>query len=221
MTARNLLGWVFVSFVVGLCACNNSTPDAAELFGAVKRNDSQRIESLLNFGVLPNVKDAEGLTPLTWAIDRHNEHTVKQLIAHGADVNLPAAADNIHPLQLAVTEGQPKIVRILIENGASVNWVARDGGPSLLMELAAGSGNGETIEILLGSSANVCSAGHRAADVLRIAILNGNPRVVERLLRAGCDPDQKSLNGRTARDAARYSKSAEICKLLQNKPPNT
>jgi ankyrin repeat protein len=204
----------FLLIATVLSACDRPEPQPVELFEAVKHDDVQRAELLLSNGMSANVKDAAGQTPLVWAIDRHNVKMAKLLIEKKADVNL--AVKDASPLGLAVFEAQPALVHLLMDNGANINWVSPEDGSSLL-DLAAGSGNEETVSILLDAGVDVHAVNHWGMNALFNAVLSGNSRVVETLLKAGCDPDQKAKNGHTARDVALYSKAAAIRQLLAQK----
>jgi ankyrin repeat protein len=67
-----------------------------------------------------NARDAEGRTPLCWAVHGCNTKTVEILIDRGAQVNVK---DNYgdSPLEGAATFGCADIVKLLLSKGAEVN----------------------------------------------------------------------------------------------------
>jgi ankyrin repeat protein len=72
---------------------------------------------LLDYGANPNLRCADGKTPLLLAVDKGNVEMVKLLLSRGADPSL-AGADGRKPLHLAVLKAHYEIVVILVAFGA-------------------------------------------------------------------------------------------------------
>ena len=82
------------------------SPDAPEL-----------VKTMLQNGANANARDERGWTALIWAVWFNHQKTVPQLLAYGADPNLPAT-DGITPLQMAQQSNHPDLVTLLKQAGA-------------------------------------------------------------------------------------------------------
>jgi uncharacterized protein len=105
------------------------TKDCHPLFQAVYVHDASTVQTLLEHGAGPDIRDARGRTPLMIASLSGDLSLVKQLIGGGADVNAPGNKDEDTALMMAVSLGNVPLVRVLLENGASVpirdDWGSR------------------------------------------------------------------------------------------------
>lgn len=89
------------------------------------------LNTLLSFPVDLEARDAEGFTPLYYAIGRDSTRALALLAKHRANVNALHMQDAGTPLIHAVREGSTEDVRILIEMGANP-WIADASGKSAL-----------------------------------------------------------------------------------------
>ena len=71
-------------------------------------------------GASVNARDADGQTPLHWAVDKEDTGTVQLLLANKAD---PSAQDTLKhsALHRAAALGLSRISRFLLDRGADVN----------------------------------------------------------------------------------------------------
>lgn len=98
---------------------------------------------LLNHGASVNTIDADGETPLMIACgcDYYDTSIIRELIAHGADVNFILPTDNSDrlgnstPLQNAIRCHRLDFVKLLVENNADVNYMDKFGNTPLGMSL--------------------------------------------------------------------------------------
>ncbi|KAI0430727.1 ankyrin repeat-containing domain protein [Xylaria sp. FL1042] len=81
------------------------------------------------------------------------DHTIKFLLDHGADVNSLGGRTQL-PIQIAAAHGPLKIVQLLINAGADVNAVA-GGEPALFAAARKGHCGRRVVELLLDSGANL------------------------------------------------------------------
>jgi ankyrin repeat protein len=169
-----------------------------DFFIAVTNDDVRTVTALLRRGFDPNARDPEGNvglyiafrddspnvagllvahpqinidavnpldeTPLMMAALRGELQWSKRLLDLGATIN----RDGWTPLHYAATGPQPKVVELLIGEGAEVNALGPDGMTPLMM--AARFGNEDNADVLLkhGASASARNArGERAADLAR------------------------------------------------------
>ncbi len=76
---------------------------------------------------MPNAARWDGETALMIAANAGSVEVVKQLIAHGADVNAAESRKGQTALMWAAAEGHPDVVQVLIENKADVNAASKSG----------------------------------------------------------------------------------------------
>jgi ankyrin repeat protein len=131
------------------------------------------------------------------AIYQGKERKVQRLLKKGADTNFKDE-DGRPPLMLAILAeyASPKVVRLLIENGADVN--TKDFGQKWsALHFAARDGRREIVQILLGSGAEVDSQNIFGNTPLMEALhrFRGDPAIIETLLRNGADKNIENNYG--------------------------
>lgn len=155
-------------------------------------------KALLEAGANPDTQDATGLTPLMWAISGRGDGTVPDmalasaLILAGADLNLKSNRANT-ALIYASYRHEPKLVRLLIDNGAEVNVVNRAGSTPLgvateqgyedIAEMLRQAGAG-TVDYLAGIK-DIASEG--LLKILRENLYTEQIRAIVELLEQGID----------------------------------
>jgi len=123
------------------------------LADAAARADVATVRQLLAAGAAVNDADAEGTTPLHWAVWADDLPTVEALLGGGAS----ATARNtftLTPLAIASEHGNAAIVRRLLQAGAQAEDVNAAGETALMT--AVRSGSLETVRLLIeaGAQAN-------------------------------------------------------------------
>ena len=161
------------------------------------------------------VEQTRRQTALMWAVAQGHTAVVDQLIAHGADVSARSTtrprmmfSDSVNgsqydqgfiwnqggftPLLFAARHGHIDAARRLLAAGADIDAAAPTGASPLV--LASHSGEGEFAAFLLdeGADPSQMQAGYNA---LHAAILRGDERLVEALLRHGADPNVRLETG--------------------------
>lgn len=173
------------------------------------------VEFLLQKDANPN-HDSSGFTALQVAVMRRDEHMVKVLLDHGADVNAPLktwtptrrSSEDWHfdpawvgtnAFWLAARFPQPNVMRMLIEKGADplfvhhADWIASEGfGGARRKE------DSTALHAALGAGAGVAWFQPPAAQREAIAL-----EAVKLLLDKDVDVNAKTVNGRTALDLAK------------------
>lgn len=167
------------------------------LFDAAFYNDSARLARLIDSGVSPNTRNAEGLLPFVEAIWGKAYDAFHTLIAKGADVNKAVEQkdspfDGMTALHFASSKFESSMMKELIAAGADVNKKAADGSTPLMH--AAGDPN-------MGSK--------------------GHPDVVKLLLDAGADPNVVDSNGWTAILHAAIYGQEDVVRLLLDRGANS
>ena len=124
------------------------------LIEAVKNNDINRVNSILNNGKANiNAKDRDGWTALIWASCKGDLEITKLLVENGADID---AKDNEgwSALMEASYEGHLKVVKYLVEKGIDrVNVKDNDGWTALMR--ASWRGYLEIVQYLVEIGADI------------------------------------------------------------------
>lgn len=165
------------------------------------------IPAILDLGVDVNELNSDDVTALHLATTYKKVQSVEQLLKLGADPNLVSPGDKINPtpLQQATfilnSADELTITQLLLESGADPNAVTPDNETALLrLTRAGGPPAAFAIEWLIDAGADVKMADARGMTPLQYAVLCGNPRVVDMLLTAGADPEQRNQAGFRAID---------------------
>ena len=168
----------------------------ARLVDAVKRADHAAVRALIAESVDPDAPQADGSTPLHWAV--HADHTdiAALLVEAGANVTT-ANRYGVQPLSLACINGNPAMVELLLDAGADPNATLA-AGETVLMT-AARTGVVEVVDLLLARGADVnATEAWRGQTALMWAAAEGHAAVVSALLAAGADVGAASGRGFTA-----------------------
>lgn len=178
--------------------------DHAQLIG-----DLSLFETLLNLvpshfrvdkGIRPLVfycaPGVRAWTPVQLSIEEaamHDYHAVfGLLLREAAEMDVGYARRRNHNLQLAVCSGHADIARLLIENGADVNFEGGKYG-SPLQAAAATAGMQSIVELLIATGARINTPTVEYWPALIHAVGIGEIKTVESLLEAGADVEaQKS-----------------------------
>src|SRR5690606_5411947 len=134
--------------------------------------------------------DADGTTPLHWAVYRNDLEAVKRLLKAGAD----ARAHNDYgatPLSEAAVTGNVEIIRRLLDAGADARAANADGQAALM--IIARSANVEAAKLLLERGADVNQREQwRGQTALMWAAAEAQPDMVRLLIRHGAELDARS-----------------------------
>lgn len=179
-----------------------------DLFVAVIRDDVGSLKSLLAQGVDPNSRDPKGMPALMLAVRRESPRVFEVLLAHPEiDVNarnaagesalmLTAIAGDLEasqrlidrgatvqhggwsPIHYAASGPSTALVRLLLEQGASVDALAPNGTTPLM--LAAQHAPEATVELLLQRGADPRRRNQRGLQAIDFAEMGGRDFLVER-----------------------------------------
>lgn len=112
----------------------------------------------IDAGIDVNSRDAAG-TPMICIAARHNRREmIGRLLALGADINAVSKDRGYSAVMDAVWKSNTEIVEFLVERGANLGYISRDGQPVLV--LAVGTGNEKVCRILAehGADPFLCDA---------------------------------------------------------------
>jgi len=151
--------------------------DPQRLINAVKDNDSQFLDHLLNGGGDVNTKITDNSSLLMLAIKNRCFETFKCLVDHGADLDIRGYKERT-PLMMAAKIGNSEMVNYLIDHGANRNLkrLGTSGNTFLVYAIYAGS-----LDIIMRYLPTEFSTdyGHR---LLKIAIKCNNKKILQYLI---------------------------------------
>ena len=111
-----------------------------------------------------NTTNTDKMTPLHWAANYNNADTIRELIAHGANIEAEDG-DGYTPLHTAAVRNHPESAKVLLE--AHANIEARDDYGMTPLHKAACNGADEVVLLLLDHGVDVSVVdgnGYAAAD---------------------------------------------------------
>ncbi len=203
--------------LVGISGCaskpqQKTSPEEALVYASA-RGDTALVETLLDAGLNPGIRDENDLTPLLYATEAGHTEIVELLLAKGADVNATATADAATPLMRAASNGHTDILAILLRAGAHIDQQDRRQGATALM-WAAFKDQEECAKLLLQAGALVDVRGRRGETALWLATANADSAMVGVLLRYGADPNLADVSGSTPVTKARQRNDQEMLRQL-------
>mmetsp|Transcript_11798 Transcript_11798/g.17799 ORF Transcript_11798/g.17799 Transcript_11798/m.17799 type:complete len:295 (-) Transcript_11798:1157-2041(-) len=108
-------------------ADQQSFPPAEEIFSLARHNHCSEIENMLQRGLSPDIRDANGNTLLAIGCQNGNKRIVKMALRHGADIDACNFRGNT-PLHFCFKYGFGNLLgRYLVEKGADSKSVNHDG----------------------------------------------------------------------------------------------
>jgi len=207
------------------CAQRPETP----LTQAAVRNDVAALRQLLDAGHKAD-EGGDSWTALIWAARSGSIEAINLLLDAGADVNLPGPTGDdwdATPLQHAILQRQPAVVRVLLDRGADVN---RSAGPGSLapMFLAAGDTDPTIVTLLLAHGADPTVEDENGATPLCRAVSAGTLHGPDRPMFGGCrvetvraliahDPGLRLKRNSAWNDAiwwARFQRCEDVLRLI-------
>ncbi|MEK6373849.1 MAG: ankyrin repeat domain-containing protein [Acidobacteriota bacterium] len=152
------------------------------LHSAARTGSAAVAKVLVANGADPNRRNARNESPLTLAAEREDLEILR--------VFVNAKADTGYLLHRVLYAGNIGAARILIEGGADVALKDKDSGESPL-HMAAKKGLAEAVDLLIAAKAEVNEPNGSGWTALYLAVAERHVDVVDRLLRAGADPNSE------------------------------
>lgn len=149
-----------------------------ELAAAIRAGDEPQVAQLLHAGVSSaDNGGGAGAAPLLIAASRGKHAIARRLLAAGAPADPRYAAYyDATPLMLAVNSRDLEMVQLLLDGGARVNLVDRNGDPAL--NWATFYGDLALVDLLLARGADATLVGH--GNALEVSMRRGHQALVER-----------------------------------------
>jgi ankyrin repeat protein len=139
-----------------------------------------------------NRRNADGSTPLQWAVHAGDIAEVKRLLGAGADVSL-ANHYGATPMSLAAEVGNTDMLKVLLEVGANADSPNPDGQTALLA--VARTGNVEAARLLLNHGATVDAREEWGGQTaLMWASARRHPEMMQLLISKGADVNARSID---------------------------
>jgi ankyrin repeat protein len=194
MQCRTLTVVTAAVLACGAVAAHAGPAGAAEadaaFVAAAKAGDSRTVRTLVRQRIDVNALEADGTSPLHWAVWSDDLETVTVLLRAGAKARA-ANRYGITPLSIAATNGNAAIIDLLLKAGADANTATPEGETALMT--AARSGSVAAVRMLLARGANV-NARERWDEqtALMWAAAENHGDVVGLLLEAGADANARA-----------------------------
>ena len=173
----------------------NSDDKVPALHRAALKGDLEGMKRLIAEGAGINDKDEFERTPIEYALAAGQSDTTKFLLDQGVDINLKTHTLGRPILHQAARAGMLDIVQILIEKGADLDTVSRNGGT--VLHNAIWGGHKEIAELLISKGVKLDSKDRAGCTPLFIAADVGNIDIVELLIAQGADVNARNRTGST------------------------
>ena len=178
--------------------------NAHDLFFALEKGDIELVAQMLSFGVDPDARDENDLTPLISVATRSKYQKRKQeiaaeaaklLLTHGANPDLTTSHGET-ALHRAAGTGSTEVAITLIEAGADINMSTENGQTPLLAAVQKKHNNIAQALLAAGADPNKrIDASSNSIYPLKAAARNNNPEMIRKLFEAGAviDPGSRDL----------------------------
>jgi ankyrin repeat protein len=185
------------------------------LIKAILANDAQGARQILAAGADPNAM-VHKVTPLGFALDgfRCAPDVIRTLAEAGADLEALIWPSDISPLHLALNRSNTPCAQVLLEFGADFRRPDRLGGTSI--HAAAHGGLLDMMNLFAEGGVDINAVTTTGWTAMMFAALNGDERMIRRMLELGADPCVREPNGRSVADFARGAGLAELSRELQD-----
>ena len=187
--------------------------DEKLLITAAKEGNTNLVGKLLDKGV-QNVYDSDekyGSTALITAIQKNHTEIAKMILEK--DSWNARAWDGTTALMEASRTGNTEIVKLLLEKGADVNKKNKYGSTALMN--ATHPDHKEILLLLLEHGADVNAKNNDGDTALTDPSIENYTEIVSLLLEHGADVHNQNKRGETPLSYAKYYKSPESSKILQ------
>jgi ankyrin repeat protein len=179
---------------------------------ATEKQDMDMLKLLLSFGADPNRKDANDRMPLRVSFHKDGSFATT-LLEHGADPNIEVQK-GWSALVMAMESRAFHIVRPLLQYGADPNYIDSVGQSNLVFACAHGHIEPGATQELIEWGADVNLVNKRKIRPLEGACASGRPEVVEILLKAGVNYNEKFSTSHSPLEWVCYNGKPDIAELL-------
>jgi uncharacterized protein len=210
-----------------------------DLFAAIKAGELERVKALVSAdAALVDAREAKGESAILTAVYNGRKEIANLLVARGARLSLFEACaagefdaverllgsgsavndfsdDGWTPLHLAAFFGHPKIVELLLANGADVTARSRNANGNTPLHAALAANQRMVAGLLIGGGADLDTGDAAGWRPLHLAAANNNLETMKALIAQGADVAATTTEGQTPLAVARARHHAEAAALLQ------
>ena len=189
-----------LKFFLGFCFLLARAPAyGTELTEAIRDGHYDKVEELIESGASVNAVGNPAMpSALAMAVDKNKARLAEHFIQHGADVNALHPVSQCSLLQTAaalpVSGSRLGLVRVLVENGAKVDFSTANCGTALMV--AARTGDLPVLEYLLAKGADVNQVSNGSSALVE-AMLHRQFKLADWFLKHGADPNLKVFEGKS------------------------
>jgi uncharacterized protein len=160
---------------------------------AAAQADLPLVRQLLAARADVDAPDADGTTPLHWAVWADHAETVEELLRAGASAT-SSNAFGVTPIYTAAERGNARIIRRLLAGGAKANAADRGGDTVLMAAVRSGSLDAVTALVDAGADVNAADA-QLGYTVLMLAVRSDSAPIVKLLLARGASLEARTRVG--------------------------
>ncbi|KAL0312070.1 UNVERIFIED_CONTAM: Potassium channel AKT1 [Sesamum radiatum] len=179
---------------------------------AAARGDDLLLHQLLRRGLDPNELDSNGRNALHLAASKGFLECVLLLLDYGANPNKKDSEGDV-PLWDAILEKHEAVIRVLVDNGATLSSGDVGGFACYAVE----QNNIELLKEITKFGGDVTLLSSSGTTALHTAISEENVEIVKFLMEQGADIDKPDSHGWTPRALADHQGHEEIKALFQTK----
>jgi len=168
------------TLLLALSTNSSAYTKADELLNAIESKNVTQVDSLIRYGVDPNLNvKLYNTTPLMHAVDTSSIEVIETLIKHGSKVDV---SDNsgTTPLIYSIKTNKQKIASLLIKKSRNINMKDSEGSSAL--HYAAKRGNEVLFKQLVQNGGNLKEVDASGNNALFYAIAGRNKRIINNLI---------------------------------------
>ena len=225
-----------------MCAQQPSAAPSSEqeFLDAIKKGNSSRVGELLKQDpALIKARTKNGTTPVLLAVYARHPEIAESLLATGIEPNIfeAAATGRVGRVRelleknpelvkayspdgwtaLHLNFGNLEIVKLLLDSGADINAVSKNGFSATPLQGAAAFNKIDLARLLIARGANVNCRGEGGGSPLHEAAGSGQIEFAKLLLDHGANVNAKDDNGKTPLTIALEYKRTEMAKFLRDR----
>lgn len=185
---------------------------------AIIHKQEQLAAQMIAAGANLNLPDKNGATPLHEAAESGNLKLARMLVEAGADVSKSHYTHRVTPLILAIRNGSPAMLSLLVQYGADPSLPDSDGQTPLMA--AAYKGNAKMVEALLEAGADAKLRDKLGRNVLQHCSAQLPESIYTKLVDAGAETDGRDTWQRTPLLSAIMDHNMKLAEVLIDKKVN-
>ncbi|RDD41723.1 Transient receptor potential cation channel subfamily A member 1 [Trichoplax sp. H2] len=162
---------------------------------AVKKGCTQVIKKLFELGADITTTDSDGRHCVHYIAEQTDISTIQAVLENGGK-ELVECPDNegLVPLRMVATEGNLPALYFLVQNGASMGTLDKEG--NTLLHIAAKANHRDTIKQILKhtNAKDINTRNTSGQKPIHIAAIYGHKRVIQNMIKNGADINSKDIH---------------------------